>query len=45
VTYYERSHINRKIAIDYHGFNYMVCGINFEDTYGELGKGFIQRTP
>lgn len=38
---YERSPEARRKAIEYHGLTCMVCGINFEETYGELGHGFI----
>lgn len=40
-TYYERSPINRQLAIEIHGYDCMVCGFNFELAYGELGTGFI----
>jgi hypothetical protein len=38
---YERDPINRKLAIEIHGMNCEVCGFNFQDKYGELGRGFI----
>ncbi len=38
---YERSPEARRKAIEYHGLTCKVCGINFEETYGELGHGFI----
>ena len=41
VNKYERSSIARKKCIDYHGLNCFVCNMNFYDTYGEIGKGFI----
>ena len=37
----ERSSATRKQAIALHGTNCMVCDINFNDTYGELGENFI----
>ncbi|PAU94367.1 hypothetical protein CK503_06060 [Aliifodinibius salipaludis] len=40
-TDYERNPINRQKAIDYHGLDCEVCGVNFQERYGELGKGFI----
>ena len=40
-SYYERNPFNRSKAIEIHGLGCMVCGFNFEDTYGVLGKGFI----
>ncbi|WP_350354266.1 HNH endonuclease [Aliifodinibius salipaludis] len=27
--------------MDYHGLDCEVCGVNFQERYGELGKGFI----
>lgn len=41
-TKYERNAKNRKEAIRIHGFNCAVCGFNFEEQYGELGKEFIE---
>lgn len=41
VNKYERSSIARKKCIDYHGLNCSVCKMNFYDTYGEIGEGFI----
>jgi hypothetical protein len=38
---YERSPLLRKIAIQQHGVNCVVCNFNFELAYGTLGKGFI----
>nr|MBQ4319404.1 HNH endonuclease [Clostridia bacterium] len=42
VTKYERSSKNRRNAIKIHGNVCEICGFDFEQTYGELGKGFIQ---
>ena len=39
---YERDPRNRQKAIEYHGNSCVVCGFNFEETYGERGKGFIE---
>ena len=37
----ERSSAARKQALALHGTSCMVCDINFNDTYGELGENFI----
>nr|MBQ4318855.1 HNH endonuclease [Clostridia bacterium] len=42
VTKYERSSKNRRAAIKSHGTVCQICGFDFEKTYGELGKGFIE---
>ncbi|QNF31064.1 HNH endonuclease [Metabacillus sp. KUDC1714] len=39
---YERSIENRRKAIELHGFSCVVCDFNFEETYGERGKDFIE---
>ncbi len=39
---YERDLNNRKLAIKKHGLDCYVCGFNFEDTYGDRGKDFIE---
>ena len=41
VNKYERSSIAREKCIEYYGCKCMVCGLVFEDFYGEIGKGFI----
>jgi len=41
-TRYERSQKNRNATIQIHGLSCCVCGFNFEDTYGELGKNYIE---
>ena len=41
VNKYERSSIARQKCIEYHGVSCKICGINFEDMNGEVGKGFI----
>jgi 5-methylcytosine-specific restriction protein A len=41
INKYERSRLNRKICIDFHGTKCKICGFDFYHTYGELGKGFI----
>jgi len=40
-SYYERNPFHRINAIEIHGLTCMACRFNFEDAYGELGKGFI----
>ena len=42
VTKYERDQGNRKKCIAHYGYVCQVCGLNFEQTYGELGKDFIE---
>ncbi|MEK5063707.1 HNH endonuclease [Cytobacillus sp. FSL R5-0596] len=39
---YERSPVNRKKALELHGFCCKVCDFNFEKAYGERGKEFIE---
>jgi 5-methylcytosine-specific restriction endonuclease McrA len=41
VNVYERNPIARKRCIEHYGTSCMVCGFNFYETYGELGKDFI----
>ena len=41
-TKYERSSKNRDAAIRMHGTKCMICGFDFEQKYGELGKGYIE---
>lgn len=41
-TKYERSKANRDAAIKIHGCKCNICGFDFEVTYGELGKAFIE---
>ena len=41
-TKYERSSKNRDAAIRIHGTKCMVCGFDFEEKYGQLGKGYIE---
>lgn len=40
-TKYERSKSNRDNALKIHGYNCCICNINFKDTYGDIGEGFI----
>lgn len=39
---YERDSANRRRAIEIHGLSCNVCGFNFEETYGERGKDYIE---
>lgn len=41
VNRYERSSIARQKCIEKLGTNCLICGMNFEKIYGEIGKGFI----
>ncbi|PWL30228.1 HNH endonuclease [uncultured Roseivirga sp.] len=41
VNKYERSSKARENAVRFHGLNCTVCGLNFEEMYGEIGEGFI----
>ncbi len=38
---YERNPIARKKCIEYHGCKCSICGLSFEEMYGELDKDFI----
>lgn len=42
VTKYERNPKNRAAAIKIHGYRCAVCGFNFAEVYGELGRDFIE---
>ena len=41
VNAYERNPKARAACLKHHGFNCCVCGFNFEDTYGPLGKSYM----
>lgn len=41
VNHYERDREARNKCIEAHGCKCCVCGMDFENMYGELGKGFI----
>ncbi len=41
-TRYERSIRNREAAIRIHGTRCQVCGFDFSEVYGEIGRGFIE---
>lgn len=38
---YERNPLNRKLCLSIKGYNCTVCGMNFENRYGEIGHHFI----
>lgn len=40
-TIYERSATARKLCIEIHGLKCVVCGFDFEKTYGPMGRGLI----
>ncbi len=39
---YERNPINRQLCLHRKGYNCTVCGMNFNDVYGEIGYHFIE---
>lgn len=41
ITTYDRSPLARQQCIDHCGTSCIICGFNFEDKYGKIGKGFI----
>ncbi|WP_236939205.1 HNH endonuclease [Evansella clarkii] len=41
VNRYERSSVNRQACLSIHGHSCKVCNFDFEDKYGEIGKGYI----
>lgn len=41
VTKYERNPHARKVCILHYGLSCIVCGFNFEKTYGQIGKDYI----
>lgn len=42
VNSFERNRVAREICIKIHGIKCKVCNFDFEEVYGELGKGYIQ---
>lgn len=40
-TKYERNPKLRQQALDIHGYSCSICGFNFLERYGEIGRGFI----
>lgn len=41
VNIYERNSVARQVCINHYGAVCQVCGFDFEDTFGNIGKGFI----
>lgn len=41
VNQYERNPEARRFCLQKYGYRCLVCGINFEEVYGDIGKGFI----
>lgn len=41
VNIHERNNTARQACLDKHGYGCKVCSMNFEEVYGEIGKGFI----
>lgn len=41
-TKYERNPRNREGAVRVHGMRCLICGFNFEENYGDIGRGFIE---
>ncbi len=41
VNKYERNPIARKQCLEHHGVDCKVCGVNFSEEYGSIGKDFI----
>lgn len=41
VNKYERNILARRACLSKHGYSCMVCGFNFEEKYGEIGRDFI----
>ncbi|OHX50689.1 HNH endonuclease [Cytobacillus oceanisediminis] len=41
VNRYERSQYNRQACLSIHGYICKACKFNFEEKYGDIGKGFI----
>lgn len=39
---YERNPINRELCLAHKGYTCAVCGFNFLETYGDIGKDFIE---
>lgn len=42
VTLYERSPLNRRLAIEIHGVTCIVCNFNFASKYGLIGDGVVE---
>jgi 5-methylcytosine-specific restriction protein A len=41
VTKYERNPHAKRLCLEHYGYTCVVCGFNFENAYGELGREFI----
>ncbi|MRJ47087.1 HNH endonuclease [Fundicoccus ignavus] len=41
INSYERNSKARKKCIEHYGISCQVCGMNFEEVYGQLGEGYI----
>lgn len=41
-TKYERNPINRKLCLALKGYKCSVCGFDFKEKYGDIGKNFIE---
>jgi len=41
LTHYERDPGARKECLEHYGYSCTACDFNFENVYGEIGKGFI----
>ena len=41
VNAYERNTVARNLCLEEYGYSCYVCGFNFEETYGEIGKEYI----
>lgn len=41
VNKYERNILARRACLTKHGYSCSVCGMNFEEKYGEIGRNFI----
>lgn len=42
INRYERSKAGRKACLEHYGAECQVCGLRFEERYGEIGEGFIE---
>lgn len=42
VNRYERSKLNRQVCIAFYGPKCRICGFDFEESYGDIGKGYIE---
>lgn len=41
VNAYERNEKARSACVKFHGYKCLICGFDFEQKYGELGRGYI----